>query len=225
MAFGVHEGDSERHGAGLPTLDGQGPDGEQGVRQALGRALKDAVIRRAGEGVVSHGVGAGHHGDDGGREGEAIASVLVGGRQVRGAALAVQVHRRAGVGGGGGVGGAVVGGSRGVGQEGVAREGHNALLIGRCFRDRGIGDAQHALHTDGDNEGQLAGEGLAAGDGVSGGDQGAVLTLTSGGEGDRGRTVGLGNGNRGREDTVAVLGRDCPVDIQCAAAAVAGGER
>ena len=37
--------------------------------------------------------------------------------------------------------------------------------------------------------------------------------------------VGIGNGNRGREDPVAVLGRDCPFDIQCAAAAVAGGER
>ena len=102
--------------------------------------------------------------------------------------------------------------------------GHNALLIGRCFRVRGIGDAQHALHTDGDNEGQLAGEALAAG-GVGGGDPGAVLTLAGGGEGDRSRTVGIGNGNRGREDTVAVLGRDCPFDIQCAAAAVAGGER
>ena len=56
--FGVHEGDSERHGARLLALDGQGPDGEQGVRQALGLALKDAVIRRAGEGVVSHGVSA-----------------------------------------------------------------------------------------------------------------------------------------------------------------------
>ena len=225
MAFGVREGDGERHGAGLPTLDGQGPDGEQGVRQALGRALYDAVVCRAGEGVVSHGVGVGAHGDGGGREGEAIASVLVGGRQVRGAALAVQVHRRAGVGGGGGVGGAVVEGSRGVGQEGVARAGHNALLIGRCFRDRGIGDSQHALHTDGKHKGQLAGEDLAVGGGVGGGDQGAVFTLAGGGEGDRGRTVGIGNGNRGREDPAAVLGRDCPCDIQCAAAAVAGGER
>ena len=227
MAFGVRQCDGEGDLALAVPLDRQGPDGEQGVRQALGRALKDAVVRRAGEGVAGHGVGAGAHGDGGGREGEAIASVLVGGRQVRGAALAVQVQRRAGVGGGSVVGGSVVGGSRGVGvgQEGVARAGHNALRIGRCLRDRGIGDAQHALHTDGKHKGQLAGEALAAGGGVSGGDHGAVLALTGGGEGDRGRTVGIGNGKRGREDPVAVLGRDCPFDIQCAAAAVAGGER
>ena len=225
VAPGVREGNGERHGARLLALDGQGPDGEQGVRQALGRALYDAVVCRAGEGVAGHGVGAGAHSDSSGGEGEAVASVLVGGCQVRGAALTVQVQRRAGVGGGVGVGGAVVEGSRGVGQEGVARAGHNALLIGRSFRRGDVGDSQHALHTDGKHKGQLAGEDLVAGGGVSGGDQGAVLALTSGGEGDRGRTVGLGNGNRGREDTVAVLGRDCPFDIQCAVAAVAGGER
>ncbi len=225
MASGVPEGDLECYGAWQLALDGQGPDGEQGVRQALGRALKDAVIRCAGEGVVSHGVGAGAHSDDGGGEGEAIASVLVGGRQVRGAALTVQVQRRAGVSGGVGVGGSVVEGSRGVGQEGVARAGHNALHIGRSFRRGGVGNTQHALHTDGKDEGQLAGEFLAAGGGVGGGDKGAVLALAGGGEGDRSRAAGIDGGGRGREDPAAVLGRDYPADVQRAAAAVAGGER